>query len=212
MGLNNSSAEEEVSKFKRSSLSKYLILSLFILLLGSLGYCFGLNKQQFNSNIVVPINNISNTPFTPSAIPSETRDLLKENFNRLDECNKEACLFRKDNEIQGYAKLEGYYHQENRRAFEQSGLCDMLIVTGGNETLINYFRKSVEDGNGLNIIDSNNNLIAALEFNELSQSTVNKIKSSTKNLPVKLNVVLKTPTYTEAPICAGFLSILSISE
>jgi hypothetical protein len=127
-------------------------------------------------------------------------------------CNGEACLFSYEgrSEIEGYAKLVGYYHKYEAAPWGTPVTCDSLIITGGNEALIASFKQQIDEGNGINKYDDSQNLLVTVDVTKLAETEKQKILSSSPTAPVTLGVIRITPEGRDAPACFSFVDIVSV--
>jgi hypothetical protein len=109
-----------------------------------------LNKLPFGITIaIVTLGIISCSPIqtaTPMSSPSQASE-----YALVDgRCNSESCLFRlseEQNFLVGLATVSGYYVQLERTAFEQTKLCDSLIITKASPALLESLLSLIEQGN-----------------------------------------------------------------
>ena len=91
--------------------------------------------------------------------------------------------------------VHGYYEKRSRGWYDdyKEHLCDSFYVLGGDDTIIDYFRKMVMRGNTVNQMNSDGKLIINLDLSSLSPADVDKIKSSNSlsNITLRLKKLLR---------------------
>ncbi len=117
------------------------------------------------------------------------------------------------------AELVGYYttweksydsSDFNGEEGPVSFTCDTLVVTGGDDKLIGYFRGLISGHNTVNRLDENNNLLLNLDFSEIADSEKNEILSSSLAHPVSIKVRKKIEPGRSARPCESFFKIISV--
>ena len=156
--------------------------------------------------------NVNQLSEKESVQPKISEAVDKSRHTLIGSCSSKECLFANDEKtIEGYAKLKGYYHKYESDNFGTLMVCDSLIVTGGSQALIDNFTYLIDEGNSLNKIDKNGNLLVNIKSNELSPIITQKIKSSNINNQIELDVIRKTPEGRGASTCTSFIEILSVN-
>lgn len=117
-----------------------------------------------------------------------------------------------DSEIR--AQVKGYYRQEERGAGEMFGdetfMCDQLVITEGGEEFSQEYRDMIADGNTVNQLDANGNLILNLDLEAVGESKQAEIKASTEEEPVMVDLrkVEQGLGHGVSP-CYSFVEIIS---
>ena len=114
--------------------------------------------------------------------------------------------------IRGYFFKKPTYGEDNP---EVPMVCDTLVVTevtGGEKSLIDEFIEWVEGGNTVDALDEKTgNLILNLDLDNLLQTEIQKIISSTAQNTVELQVIdTRTGYGKEATACHSFVNILKV--
>lgn len=192
-----------------------IILGVLVLLLivGAGAYYLGLK----GSNLITGTNQYSVSP-TPLPIqPTTTTPNTNPNYSYgtnyqiLSGCNQDECLFKSPSEewvVEGYAKLQGYFHTYVADDYGNKVTCSSILVTGGNEKLIESFKTQIKKGNTVNKLDKDDNLLINIDLNNLDSVTKSLIQSSSKNNSVELGVIRRTPRPMGASTCSNFVEIL----
>lgn len=105
--------------------------------------------------------------------------------------------------------ITGYYQTYKGEAWGEVANCNSILVTGGDTDLINEFKSDIENGNTVNKLDYDNNLIMNIEIPS-DQHVAQKIKQSYVNNQIELVVKRKMPTDTAAEVCYSFVDIISV--
>lgn len=110
------------------------------------------------------------------------------------------------------ATFVGYYTTIRKQNAEEdiSTTCNVFVTHKGNDSLFQYFSKLVREGNTVNSLDEDGDLILNLDFDHLTIEEQRKIISSTKENPITLLVQKKAFTGKDAGPCTSFVDILSI--
>lgn len=118
-----------------------------------------------------------------------------------------------ETKIKKTVKIQGYFLAYNDIDWgDKPVVCNTVIVTkvaGGDATLIEDLKQLVDDGNTVNSIDKEGNLILNIEFFGLTPEQKKKIQSSTAINPVELDIIdIRSNEGTEVSTCASFVDIL----
>ncbi len=183
-----------MSKIKTLTIISVL---LFIALVIA-GYLAG-NFYLKNANITQEFNKKINTEKI-----SHRYALINNN------CSLEQCLFETDYDLLGAVEISGYYGQRKASAWEQTKVCDLLVIKDEQSAFYKHYMDLVNKGNEVNGKDDNNNLFFSLDLSKLTNTERDKILKSTKDLPVKLLVFINMPRETEAPVCYSNVEILKV--
>ncbi len=111
-------------------------------------------------------------------------------------------------ESQPQGVFKGYY--ERLREDRGSQTCNTLVVVGGHEGLITYFKALVTYGNSVNTINKDGNLQINLPWSEMPESDRSRILASTPNQPVQIELKKKIPEGKGASTCFSFLSFVRV--
>lgn len=133
------------------------------------------------------------------------------NYQILAGCTAKECLFKspsQDGTVEGYAVLEGYIHTYQADNYGTRLTCDSLLVTGGNKILIDSFKTEIKNGNGLNKIDKNGNLLINIELDDLDTNIKSIIKSSSASNKILLGVIRTTPQPIGVSTCTNLVDIV----
>lgn len=137
-----------------------------------------------------------------------------ESMNLVDEeCTIDGCLFEDKNNdaVVGFANIEGYYKTYDKLDWgDVEVVCDAIIVTGGNDALIDNFKKWIQDGNGLNSMSESGELILNINVSSLSPEDQSLIKSSTSENPVDLNIIRPKVLGTGVSACTSLVQIVDV--
>lgn len=112
--------------------------------------------------------------------------------------------------LYGTSVLKGFYVQAKKDNFGEQVVCDGLVITGGSERLEASYRKRVDEGNTLNFINENDQVVVNLRLDNLSESMQAKIKASTAESPVRLDVEVMKPLGTEVGPCFSDIKVLAV--
>jgi hypothetical protein len=130
-------------------------------------------------------------------------------------CSEEECLFENQGSdkgtVEGYAKLIGYYQKFTGTYFNHPVTCDAFVVTDGNQTLIDNLIEKIANGNTINSLTENNELLLKIPLKELNQNEQSIILNSSISNPVELKVIRKSPEGRAGMACEGFVKIISVS-
>jgi nitrate reductase NapAB chaperone NapD len=133
-------------------------------------------------------------------------------YKIIGDCNGEKCLYEGRSAVEGYGYFDGYYSQLKQIFWNDEHVtCDVLVVTGGSEELIEDLKAWVNRGNSVNKIDNEGKLIVNIDLEKLSPQDSNIIKNSNLNNPVKINLVRVTPQGGGASYCASFIDIVGVN-
>lgn len=95
-------------------------------------------------------------------------------------CNELECLNTTNpDEIYGTAIIEGYYTKSPREAWGEKKICKEFVITGGSETVRDYFKHLVEIGNSVNRKDSLGNPVINIHPEELNSADRTALLKST---------------------------------
>jgi hypothetical protein len=161
-----------------------LILLLVIMLLLSTGA--GAYYLRMSRRSTPP----SQTTIIPTSIPSPTP-------NQSSPINDQNV------------NVKGYYKQYQGLDWGNIKVaCDSLLVTGGNEQLIQGFKDGINNGNTINAFDENKNLLMNIEIPE-DEEIAQKIKNSTSSNQIELTVHRKEEEGRGVNKCYSFVNIIS---
>lgn len=141
-------------------------------------------------------------------------DMEKNRYVRVSSCNGNECLFQGNlgqGAVEGYGHLKGYFYLLDDVDHNGPVVCDTLVVTDGNQPLIDNLKEWVNNGNTMNSINENGQLVANIYLDNLSLEEQQFITSSTPDDPVDLSVIRKTPEGRGAPACESFLDIIKVN-
>jgi len=142
-------------------------------------------------------------------------ELSKPNIydNLLRQCitGQAECLFESGGAVAGIGKLKGYYEQITKEAFAQTVVCDVLVVTEGNERIIDNLKELVEHGNSVNSIDDSGQLQVNILLEGLDDNSKNKIVESNTDNQVELTVFRHMSEGKHAYTCSNFVTILEVN-
>lgn len=205
--------------------TKHIVRRIGVPFLGVILFLLGFfagNNIQFNSlNHLVQSGredggveqSYTSYPQTTQAPALEIETYIaSELYESGTSCNGNECLFNTIDEgyVEGYAVLEGYYSQDEKEAWGVKGLCDVLVVTGGSKRLIESLRGIAENGNSINRVDKNGNLLVTINSNEIDQNSKEILLSSSVFNPVALGAIKVTPVGRGASVCSSNLDVLYI--
>lgn len=127
-------------------------------------------------------------------------------------CNKDGCLYSSGPDtVIGYGKIKGYYRQVEKNAWNQTKMCDTLVITEGNQTLIDHFKELIKDMNYINSLDEKNNVLLTINLSDLPIQDKQHIQSSSYNTPVELGVITKIGSgATDVPVCYSLIDIVLV--
>ncbi len=113
--------------------------------------------------------------------------LSKNGGENIDDTETDTFLNSEKN------KLFGYYRQDAKIVNNNvlSGVCDAFVVTGGDISLRNEFIQKINQGNTLNSLDNQSNLVLNIQLDGLSDADKNIIVSSSSDQPIRLAVQKK---------------------
>ncbi len=154
--------------------------------------------------------NMTPTP-KPTRTASSKRDFQLELID--DYCRQGQCLFtdRSGNLVLGLATLEGYFMRVTRPDWGETKVCDSFIVTGGAQTLIDYYLSQIEESNTVNSKTVLNQPIISLDLSGLSGAEKQKLLASNSKQPVSLRVLsFLPPKPTSAGACYAPVQILQV--
>lgn len=135
---------------------------------------------------------------------------------RIEKCSINGCMYVTAGGInvgtvEGFANLKGYYFTyETVDWGDKQITCDGLLVTDGNQSLIDDFNNLLDRGNGLNE-RVGDNLVVNLDLSSLNEETVNNIKNSSAGNQVEIGVLRTTPANRGAAACTSLFEILTIN-
>ena len=90
--------------------------------------------------------------------------------------------------------------------------CDALTVIGGDQSLIFKYKAKVEEGNGINYVDTQGRLVVNLNLDYNFDEAVRKtITSSTPGSPVEVGVLEHNVAAGGVPACFSFFEVLSVN-
>jgi hypothetical protein len=131
-------------------------------------------------------------------------------------CNTYECLFEFESDrekINGISTFTGYYTKINKQ--ERGGQnvqCDAFVVTGGSRILSELFKSAVEEGNTLNQINENGDLVLNISPEVLNSSERSLLYSSSATNPVNIGIFYSTPPGMDANACTSLVKIMSIEQ
>jgi hypothetical protein len=128
-------------------------------------------------------------------------------------CNSEGCLFRSSEEqnfLVGLATASGYYVQLERTAFEQTKLCDSLIITKASPALIESLLSLIEQGNTVYTKNELDQPTISLNLDALSDDEKKRLMSSSESQQVSLVLLATNPSPQGAPVCFSHFEILGV--
>lgn len=184
------------------------ILGIIVLLVvtATISYYFGTQKSTLTSIDKSLTNNQTTQQITTNEYPFGTT------YSILSGCNGNSCLFESPSEngvVEGFAKLQGYYNQYKSEDFGKEVICDSILVTGGNDQLINSLKNQIIEGNTVNKIDENNNLLVNIRTDDLDPKIKLLVESSNIDHEIELGVIRITPVPRGASTCSNFVEIIS---
>lgn len=184
-----------------------LLLIYFLIENRQLKFKALINNESLSTKFSVNMN----PQVTSPTIQTKADILIPKNSNthtQVNTCSSEECLFINEDTPEGYAKIEGYYHEYNFDDWGTPVICKGFIVTSGSETLIANFNKNIDNGNMINKrIDGK--LIVNLDLSELDSKIVNLITSSNMNNQIRLGVLRISPQGRGVSTCSSVLGILT---
>ena len=90
--------------------------------------------------------------------------------------------------------------------------CDALTVIGGDQSLIFKYKAKVEEGNGINYVDTQGRLVVNLNLDyNLDEAVRKTITSSTPGSPVEVGVLEHNVAAGGVPACFSFFEVLSVN-
>ncbi len=197
---------------KEKGFSQILILiSTLIMVLAIAGaYYLGTTRRAVEQK-QIQTTDMNRIPTATSKSTQNPNYPYGTNYQILVGCNKDECLFNSPSEegvVEGYAKLEGYIHTYEAEDYGNKVTCTSLLITGGNENLIKSFKTQIKNGNGLNKLDKDNNLLVNIGMNSVDPQIKSVIESSDINHKVELGVIRVTPQPRGASTCSSFVGVL----
>ena len=172
-----------------------------------------MNKLPFGIvKAIVTLGIIGCSPI-PTAIPTSSPSRASE-YTLVDgRCHNETCLFRSSEEqnfLVGLATVSGYYVQLERTAFEQTKLCDSLIITKGSPALIESLLSLIEQGNTVYTKNDLDQPIISLNLDALKDDEKQRLVSSSEFQQVSLVLLATNPSPQGAPVCFSHFEILRV--
>lgn len=194
-----------------------IIVTIFLLVVTAV---VAFSIGSINSKLQNPITQKSNSTMTKTEVaanPSVGQNQIENNnmstFPINRSCDKNGCLFedKSNDAIIGFATLEGYYQAHDKKDWGDVDVtCDAFVVTSGNPVLIASLLKWVKQGNTVNSVNNKGELILNIDLVSINDNYKNKIKSSTKLNPIKLDLIRTLPQGRGAPGCTSFVDIISV--
>ena len=192
-------------------LSKVLAFILFVSLL-FLGFYSGMTYQRLSFTNIKPTTDqdAQQGGRLLAPLPQETSSSGKV-YSRIGECTKESCLFEGPEAVEGYGHTKGYYRIRSAKDYDGNLVnCDALVVREGTSRMIENFKRWVAEGNVVNTLDDENNLILSINLDGLSSAEANKIRDSKTSTMVTLDLIRKTPEGVGAPSCSSLVEIVGV--
>lgn len=199
--------------FNQKGFSKIAVIITAVILIG--GAYFVLNKKGEN----IPAQNIINQSKQSDQSSDENlssliqkqetdkewqleeyRSILYQ-LTKLCEEKPDKCIFDEfDDTSVGIGKLTGYYNKDE---------CDEFVVKSGTEKIIKSLRDWVKQGNTVNRIDDQGNLVINIDLVTVSKRTRDIIVKTNSENPIILNVFRKIPGGKGVGNCYSFINIFS---
>lgn len=201
---------EAVNTDKNKSYLKVFFALLFLILLPLGGFYIGVMSQQ---EALFACR--TSESLICNDIKQENKRLMAEkmnpveSFSRIGNCTKEGCLFGTKYNIEGFGNIKGYYLSEQRTAWNETKNCDEFVITGGNETIANYFKDLVKQGNTVNKFNENGQVAINLNLKDLTPNQIDMIKNSKASDPVVLQIIRYTLPGKGAPVCTSMIEIIN---
>ena len=108
----------------------------------------------------------------------------------------------------GYYVLEkGVYGEENAGPFD----CDSFNVFKSSDPLFQSFSSLAIEGNTVNKLVTNGDLLVAINFDDVDKITKEKIIKSTKYVPISIVVKKVEFEGKGMPACGSFVRIISVN-
>lgn len=111
------------------------------------------------------------------------------------------------------AMFAGYYITRKFSGGEglDPATCPAFLVLKNDNPLFTYLSGMVKQGNGINALDEEGNLLLAIELDDSPSGAKKKIIESTSNHPIVLHVQKKVQYGKEAYPCFSFVDVLAVS-
>lgn len=108
--------------------------------------------------------------------------------------------------------FRGYYTRREFPGADGIGpyTCPALAVRKTEDPLFQYFSALVIQGNTVNSLDEQGNLVMTLDMDNLSSQIVQKIVKSKREYPVEVQVQKLAQWGKDAPPCYSFVRVLSV--
>lgn len=163
--------------------------AIILMVLLIVGGFFAINKS---SSTFQPKDGYSTKPAPSSEVPTNIAE-INENSTTT-------------------ASFVGYYTTIRKQNAEEniSIACNAFVTHKSNDSLFQYFSKLVQEGNTVNSLDEDDDLILNLDFDHITTEKQKKITSSTKENPIILLVQKRAFAGKGAGPCSSFVDILSI--
>lgn len=150
---------------------------------------------------------------------SDERNRLRNTLAQLEQtptkpigttCSTAECLHSRQGEIEGIAKLRGYFTTVKKTAWDETADCSALVVIDGSRSMINYFVDLVDESNGINGKNNRGQLLLTINESDLDEQGQRLLRLSTEQRPIELTVLNPTHLGREVPVCFSFVQILKI--
>ncbi len=111
------------------------------------------------------------------------------------------------------ATFNGYHTKVTRSYGDETDLfqkeCDVFLAYKSEDSLFQYFANGVLEGNTVNSLTSDKNLLLNVNLNDLDLNVKEKVLASTKDHPIQLSVQKLVLPGRDAMPCESFVKILS---
>ncbi|GEM_PF-1895867 len=108
------------------------------------------------------------------------------------------------------SEFKGYYTNITQNFYNEIKVCDSFVVTDGDSRLVTYFKNMVNEGNTVNQINTDGNLVIHLNLSETDSQGAIKIKNSSKSDPVIIEFQKNIQAGKDAGNCHSFFKILKV--
>ncbi len=212
---------QEIPAPSKSQASLLIVSVLLTALITALLVSGGMSLWQMYSSSDVTKTSINERMQIPSEKAqteegriNDTKDSYDKKTDLIDdECTIDGCLFEDENgdAVVGFANLKGYYHTYSKLDWgDVEVTCDAIIVTDGSAALIDNFKEWIQNGNGLNRMSENGDLILNIDLTSSSPEDQSLIKSSTSERQVELDIIRPKVLGMGVSACASLVQIVDV--
>jgi hypothetical protein len=220
------------SKQKKTKISVFLgLVLLLIVLLLSIFYTLSAqensNLKKEKENLLKRVSNMESSISDKEDMLSYCKEYILEEstteesgstskeceayFDQIERCSSNSCLFKGSSAVEGFGTIKGYYTTIDRVDWGDTNVtCEVIVVTGGSKLLIDDFYEKIENGNRINTLNHNNELLLNINVEDNEQGEL--IKNSTQEDQVELKVVRSSPLGRSVSVCYSFVDIITVNS